>query len=400
MNGNGKTERAPYASIATILMSVLALIAGNALLNTLVPLRGKMEGFSSVTLGLLGSMFFAGMLAGTLLSPLFIRFIGHVKAYSVFAALAIIAALAFPLTNDPMVWIALRAVIGFAFAGLYSVIDGWVQGKAENENRGRLAAAYQFCHFLAVAAGQSLLLQADIATFSLFALAAILFAVSILPFSMTQTAPPAMPETAKLDIAWLVKSAPVSAVAAVGIGAANGAFWSMSPVFASAIGLNTAQLASFLTATIIGSAVAIMPLGRISDKMDRRILMGIMMLIAGCVEMVLTIFGRLPGWGMNILGFMLGTVVMTLYSVASAHANDRAGEGQSLIVGSGLLFLYSLGAIVGPTVAAYLMDRIGPQALFLFMAIVHSAILGVTILRIRSRGPAEEKTSAEASLPK
>jgi MFS family permease len=400
MTSNSSRNSAPYASIATILMSVLALISGNALLNTLVPLRGKMEGFSSTSLGLLGSMFFAGMLAGTLLSPSLIRFIGHVKAYGVFASLAIIAALAFPLTTEPTAWITYRAILGFAFAGLYGVIDGWVQGKAENENRGRLAAAYQFCHFLAVAVGQSLLLQADIATFSLFAFAAILFAISILPFSMTQTTPPSMPESARLDIPWLIRTAPVSVAAVVGIGAANGAFWSMSPVFASAIGLNTAQLASFLTATIIGSAVAIMPIGRISDKMDRRIVMAVMMLIAGCVELILTIFGRLPGWGMNVIGFMLGTVAMTLYSVASAHANDRAGEGQSLIVGSGLLFLYSIGAILGPTIAAYLMDRIGPQALFLFMAVVHAAVLAVTILRIRKRAPAEEKTSAEPSLPK
>jgi MFS family permease len=393
-------SRAPYASIATILMSVLALISGNALLNTLVPLRGKMEGFSSTSLGLLGSMFFAGMLAGTLLSSYLIRFIGHVKAYGVFASLAIVAALAFPLTTEPTAWIACRAILGFAFAGLYGVIDGWVQGKAENENRGRLAAAYQFCHFLAVALGQSLLVQADIATFSLFAIAAMLFAISILPFSMTQTEPPSMPESARLDIPWLIRTAPVSVAAAIGIGAANGAFWSMSPVFASTIGMSTAQLASFLTATIIGSAVAIMPIGRISDKMDRRIVMAVMMLIAGCVELTLTIFGRLPGWGMNVIGFMLGTVSMTLYSVASAHANDRAGEGQSLIVGSGLLFLYSIGAIIGPTVAAYLMDRIGPQALFLFMALVHGAMLAVTILRIRKRAPAEDKTSAEPSLPK
>jgi MFS family permease len=392
--------RTPYASIATILMSVLALIAGNALLNTLVPLRGKMEGFSSITLGLLGSVFFAGMLAGTLLSPAIIRYIGHVKAYAVFAALAIMVAIAYPLAIDSTLWIALRAVIGFAFAGLYSVIDGWVQGKAENENRGRLAAAYQFCHFLAVAAGQSLLVLADPATFSLFAIAGILFALSILPFSMTQTEPPSLPETARLDVAWLFNNAPVSAFAALGIGAAGGAFWSMTPVFASSMNLTVAQLASFLTATILGSAVAIMPIGRLSDTMDRRLVMAGMMLIAGCVEMLLAVLGRLPGWGMNLVGFMLGTVVMTLYSVASAHANDRAGEGQSLIVASSLLFLYSVGAIVGPSLAAYLMERIGPQALFLFMAVIHALMLAITILRIRSRPPAQERTNAEVTLPK
>ena len=394
------TPRSPYSAIAAILMSVLALIAGNALLNTLVPLRGKIEGFPSITLGLLGSLFFAGMLTGTLLSPFIIRRVGHVKAYGIFTSLAIVAAISYPLALDPGLWLVLRAIMGFAFAGLYSVIDGWVHGKAENEYRGRLAAAYQFVHFIAVAFGQTLLVLADPATFSLFAIAGILFAISIIPFSLSQTEPPALPETARLNIPWLLRNAPVSAVAATGIGAASGAFWSMTPVFASSVGMTTAQLASFLTATIIGSAVAIWPIGRLSDRMDRRLVLAGMMLAAGCFELILALFGRLPAWGMNGLGFLLGTVAMTMYSVMIAHANDRAGAGQSVTIASSLLFLYSIGAILGPSIAAALMERIGPQALFLHMAIVHAIMLGVTILRIRRRAPAMERTTAEVSLPK
>jgi MFS family permease len=391
--------RTPYSSIASILMSVLFLIAGNALLNTLVPLRGKLESFSSVTLGLLGSVFFAGMLAGTLLGPAIIRRVGHVKAYGIFAALAMIVAVAYPLAVDPTWWIILRGMIGFAFAGLYGVIDGWVQGKAENEYRGRLASAYQFVHFIAVAFGQTLLTFADPKGFSLFAIAGILFALSIIPFSLSRTEPPALPESAKLDLRWLFANAPVSAVAVTGIGAANGSFWSLAPVFGASVGLTTAQIAAFLTATILGSAVAIWPIGRISDRMDRRIVMAALMLAGGCVEMVLTIFGRLPGWGMGVIGFMLGTVVMTLFSVASAHANDRAESGQSVTIASGLLFLYSIGAIIGPTVAAFLMDCIGPQALFLFMALVHGTMLAVTILRMKRRPPAVERKASETALP-
>ena len=391
--------RTPYASIAAIMLSVLALIAGNALHNTLVPLRGKLEGFSSFQLGLLGSVFFAGMLAGTMLGPAIIRRVGHVKAYGIFAAIAIIVALAYPVFVDPTWWIVLRGLVGFAFAGLYGVIDGWVQGKAVNEYRGRLGSAYQFVHFVAVAVGQSLLPIADPMSFTLFTLIAMPFALSIIPFSLSRTEPPALPETARLELAWLFNNAPVSVAASICIGTANGSFWSLFPVFGVTMGLTNGQIASFLTATILGSAAAIWPIGRLSDRMDRRMVMAGLMLASACVELLLMTFGRLPVWGMYALGFMLGMVSMTIYSVAVAHANDRAIAEQSVTIASGLLFLYSIGAIAGPSIAASVMDRFGPTSLFLFMACIHALALAVAILRIRQRPPAAAKTESENAMP-
>jgi MFS family permease len=391
-------SRAPYAAIAAILMSVLALIAGNALHNTLIPLRGKLEGFPSITLGLLGSMFFAGMLAGTLLGPAIIRRVGHVKAYAIFAALAMIVAVAYPLSVTPYWWLFLRAVVGFAFAGLYGVIDGWVQGKADNEHRGRLGGAYQFVHFIAVGCGQMLLPVGDPMGFQLFVVVGMLFAASIIPFSLSQTEPPALPESARLEIGWLFRNAQVSAVAALGIGAANGSFWSLSPVFGAASGMTTGEIATFLTGTIMGSAAAVIPIGRYSDRHDRRLVMSAMIGVACVLELAIFIIGRLPGLGMAVAGFLIGTVGMTLYSVASAHANDRSDASHAITVASGLLFLYSVGAIIGPSLAAALMDRIGPQALFLFMAMVHALVLSVAIMRIRTRAPAMRR-EAETQVP-
>jgi MFS family permease len=391
-------SRAPYAAIAAILMSVLALIAGNALHNTLVPLRGKLEGFPSLTLGLLGSFFFAGMLAGTLLGPAIIRRVGHVKAYAIFAALAMMVAVAYPLSVSPGWWLFLRAVIGFAFAGLYSVIDGWVQGKAENEYRGRLGGAYQFVHFIAVACGQMLLPVADPKSFQLFVVVGMLFAASIIPFSLSRTEPPALPETARLEIGWLFRNARVSAVAALGIGAASGSFWSLAPVFGASSGMSPTDIATFLTGTILGSAAAVVPIGRYSDRTDRRIVMAVMMGVASVLELAIFFAGRLPGMGMAVAGFMIGTVVMTLYSVASAHANDRSDPAHAVTIASSLLFLYSIGAIMGPSLAAAMMERLGPQGLFLFMALVHGLMLGVALLRIRTRAPAVRRET-ETQVP-
>ncbi len=396
--------RTPYASIAAILVSVFALISGNALLNTLVPLRGKLESFPSLALGLLGSVFFAAMLVGTLVSPLVIKRIGYVRGYSAFASIGVAAALAFPLFIDPAWWIVLRAIMGFALAGLHGIIDGWVQGKADNENRGRMGAAYQFVHFLAAAMGQMLLNVAEPRTASLFILAALLFAVSTAPLLLARSEPPARPETARPELGWLLRNAPVSAVASLGVGAANGSFWALFPVFGVSTGLGNGQISAFLAATVIGSALAIWPIGRLSDRMDRRKVMAVLLLAAVVFEMGLMMIGaklgwaRL-GWAMGAFGFLIGTVAMTIYPIAISHASDRAGPERSVAIASGVLFYYCVGAILGPVTTIALMDWLGPQALFLFMAMTHLVVFAVALQRIRMRAPAANIALGEAGLP-
>jgi MFS family permease len=158
------------------------------------------------------------------------------------------------------------------------------------------------------------------------------------------------------------------------------------------------DIAVFLTATILGSATAVIPIGRYSDTTDRRRVMAAMIGVACALEIALFVAGRLPGFGMPVAGFMIGTVVMTLYSVASAHANDRSDPSHAVTIASSLLFLYSVGAVLGPIAASALMGRLGNQALFLFMAATHATMLAVAVLRMRTREPAIRRES-ETSVP-
>jgi MFS family permease len=390
---------APYASIAAVLASVLAFISGNALLNTLVPLRGKLENFPSLYLGLLGSVFFAMMLIGTLFCPLIIKRLGYVRAYCLFAITAVLVALAYPATVDPTIWVVLRGIIGFALAGLHSVIDGWVQGKAENENRGRMTAAYQFVHFTAASAGQLFINVADPRTASLFVLGAVLFSLSMVPLLLTRAEPPARPTTAKPELGWLLRNAPVAASASLGVGAANGSFWSLFPVFGVSVGLSNAQISAFLSVTVLGSALAVWPIGRLSDRMDRRAVMAMLILASATFELVLAVFGASLGWGMAAVCFLIGTVAMTIYPTALSHANDRAAAGRSVGIASSVLFFYCVGAIMGPLAAVTLMDHFGPPALFAFMVGVHLIVLAVAVLRIMQRPAAVDRTEIEPTVP-
>ncbi|MBL8590268.1 MAG: MFS transporter [Methylobacteriaceae bacterium] len=354
-----------------------------------MPLRAKIEGFSDVSIGLLGSVYFGGMLAGTLAAPAIVRWSGHIRAFTAFVAVAVVVVLLYPIAVKPAAWIGLRGVIGFAFAGLYAVIESWVNAKAENENRGRVYAVYQVVHFAGSASGQQFLGLEGAQSFALFSATAALFALALLPLSITQADPPGEPGSARVRIGWMSRMAPVAAAAAFLVGAANGSYWSLAPVYALQVGLAPGQVGVMMTATILGSALAVYPVGRLSDRFDRRLVL-VWCATAGAVVEAILVVARAPDFTMLLaLMFAIGATTMVLYSLAASHANDRVGPEHGVEIASALLFLYCAGAILFPTVSAWLVGRFGPPALFAQNACLHAALVVFTVWRmsIRTRAP-------------
>ena len=377
-----------YSAIAALLASVFLLIAGNGLVNTLVPLRASLEHFPPLAIGLMGSVYFGGMLAGTLAAPAVLRHTGHIRAFCAFISLAICTTLVLPVFVNPVAWIITRALLGFSFAGLYGVIDGWVSAKSTNENRGRLYGLYQIVNFGGSAVGQRLLVVDEPKSFALFSLVVGLFALAVLPLAFTKAEAPALPETARLRIVWLLGISPVGASTAFVVGAANGSFWTLSPLYGLGVGLTPETLSWFLTAVVAGSAVAVWPIARLSDRMDRRKLVVICSGLGALVEIALWQGGTLGPVLIPLLGFALGSAVMVLYTLAVAQTNDRAGPAQAVIVTSGLLFLYCTGAIIAPPVGSSLIAHFGPTTLFAMNAVLHGGLMLFTLWRIVARSQA------------
>lgn len=382
-------------SIGALLTSVFVLLAGNSVLNTMVPLRAKLEAFPPLVLGILGSAYFFGMLAGTLAAPAILGRAGFIRTFAACTAIAIAAALTYTLEVSPLVWAALRVLLGFAFAGLYGVIDSWVNVKASDANRGRVYALYQIVNFGGSAIGQQMPQFADPHGFRLFSLSAILLALAIVPLALTRTDPPSRPRSIRLNIRWLVRVSPIGAATVFVIGAANGAFFSLAPIFALELGGSPAAVSAFMTATVIGSALMVWPVGRLSDLYDRRILIAALSALGGAFELIL--WRDAGAVFLPLLGFGIGAATMVLYTLAIAHANDRAGIERVVEISSGLLFIYCIGAIVAPTVASELMDRFGAAALFGENALLHFGLAAFTLWRIFARSRAQPvRAEAEA----
>jgi MFS family permease len=368
-------------SIAALLLSVLLLIGGNSLVGVATPLRARIEGFPELTVGLLGSVYFAGMLAGTLAAPAIIRRGGHIRAFAAFVALAVVSVILMPVALFPWAWLACRELIGFVFAGLYAVIESWINAKATNANRGALYALYQIANFGASAGGQLALKPLGPEGFSSFAVAGALLALAIVPMAMTSVDPPAQPRSVRPRLIWLVRLAPLSCFAVLAAGAANGALFALGPVFAVEIGMTPTSVPLFTSSVVLGSALGVLPIALISDRVDRRLVMAAVMIAGAACEVALSRVAA-PGAWLIVLGFLVGLTTYSLYTLAVSLANDRGAAHDLVFISVGLLFIYCVAAIAAPAVASVLMKDFGPQMLFVQNAYVHMAIAGLALWRL------------------
>jgi MFS family permease len=381
--------RALYLAVLPVFAAIFLMLAGNGLLTTLVPLRSALEGFSQAEIGTIGSSYFLSMLVGTWAAPWIVMRSGHVRAFSAYAALAAVASLGFAIAVHPVLWAFFRGVIGFCFAGLYAIVESWLNVKASTVNRGRMLAVYNIVHFSGSATGQQVLRFADPKSFSLFSGAAAFLMMSLVPMAMTRAEAPPLPSRARLDVRGMLRATPIGAVGMVLVGLANGTFWSLVPAYVEALKVGPAAVASFMTAVIIGSAAAPYPLGRLSDLGDRRIVIAGVACAAVCVEVIFALWGNPPIPMLYVLGFGLGAFTPVIYPLVTAHTVDRMGSEKAVEISSTLLFLYCVGAMVGPLLASTLMTQFGPTMLFWHNAAVHGTLALFVAWRMLRRAAAQ-----------
>ena len=379
-----------YRSITAVLLSVLLVIMGQGVLNTIVPLAAKAYGYKEFELGLLSSAYFGGMLLGALVIPAAIRHAGHVRVFVAAIAICAITALTYTFASQAWFWILLRMLGGLSIAGLYATVESWLQGKSDNTSRGSVLAVYSIVQYIAWASGNVLLQFAQPTDFALFAATAICFCAGILPLTVAEQDPPERPQTPKLPFRWLFRTAPLGLIGTFLVGLNNGPMWSLSPVYASDLGLSSADVGTYMIMITIGSAVAQLPIGRLQDRFDRRIVAVILLALTSAVELTFYRYGsslsRNALFGLN---FMLGIVVSTQYYIFAALTNDRTGPSNAVGVAAVLLFSYCCGAVIGPNTAAALMALIGPAALHLHDSVIHATLALISLSQLlSSRRPA------------
>ena len=384
-----------FTSVGAILLSVAFMLLGSGLIGTLTPVRAHLEGFSSLAIGAMGSFYYVGFVVGCLAGPRLLARVGHIRTFSVAAALTSATVLLQPIFTTPAAWFADRAAFGFCAASLYMVIESWLNDRATNETRGRILSAYVIVNLGSLAVAQWFLLAAKPMGFQLFSLDAILYALCLIPVGLTRLPQPAPQPVPVLRIARLARAAPVGMAGIVTVGLANAAFWTLAPVYAQALGFSIRGVALFMSSFIVGGTLIQFPLGRFSDRFDRRWIIAGICIAASLGGVALALLGRVSGDHPGLLyplALFFGAAMLPLYSLSIAHANDRLPRGEFVEASASLLLVNAIFSIVGPFLAAFIIAHSAMPSLFFYTAGVHAAMAAFTILRITAVRAASDKT--------
>ena len=381
--------------ITALLFSTVIFLMGNGLVGTLLPLRANIEGFSNISIGALGAWYFAGFVAGCYGGPRLLSRVGHIRSFAVASALIAASIMMMPMWATQVSWFVLRGLMGLCTAIMFMGIESWLNDRATNETRGRILAIYIGANLSALLIGQWMLLLGLPSSFELFSVGAILYCLCVVPIGLTRLPAPQAPSVPQLNLARIFKAAPVGAAGCLTVGLANGAFWTLAPVYAQALGFTTRELALFMSVFIAGGAIVQWPLGRLSDGMDRRWIIAATCTAAAACGLVLGSAGQILASVPSLFYFVVfvfGAAALPLYSLSVAHANDRLPRAEFVEAAAGLLMINAVTSVPGPLFAAFVMAAAGPDALFLFTALAHAAMAFYAFTRIRVREPAPAET--------
>jgi MFS family permease len=384
--------RKQILSVGAILASVLILLVGSGLLGIITPIRAHLAGFSDPVIGIIGSAYYAGFVAGCFMGPRLLARVGHSRTFAVAAGLAAVTPLWQSLSFGEVSWIAARAVFGFASAGLYMTVESWLNDRATGDTRGRIFAAYMTVNYLGLVMGQWLFTAGHPSSYSLFSLSAIFYALCLIPVGLTRLPQPRAVEVPALRPLRLFKLAPVGVAGCVTVGLANAAVWTFAPIYASDHHLAKGMLSAFMNAFTLAGVLVQMPLGRLSDRMDRRKIIAAVALAAVGAGVALAAFGgKGPYWALGLVA-LFGLTNLPLYGLSVAHANDRLPREMFVEASATLLMLNALAAIIGPVLASAVTSRMGIAWLFVYTAAVQALFLVFVLTRLAIKSPPPEET--------
>ena len=360
-------------------------VAGSGLLSSSISLHAGEMGLPANVIGLIMASYFLGFIVGTYLCPRIIASVGHIRAFSVFAAIAATAAIAHALFFGIVAWVVLRLITGVCLAGLFMVVESWLNEQTANSIRGRVFAIYQVISLVSIAAGQWLLLLRPVNLSAPFLICGMLFALALVPIALGRESEPAPVARVRLDLQHLWSVSPLGVLGAFTAAVANSVFFALGPVFAATAGMTLTQLALFMTVVILGGVLLQWPIGHLSDRFDRRRIIFAVSVsaatLAGCAavtrEQVTALF--------YLSAFLYGGSTFCIYPLCIAHSNDHVRSRDFIKTASGLLLVYGAGATLGPALAGLVMGSLGSNAFFQFLMVAHGCLSIFIIYRIATR---------------
>lgn len=380
-----QTLRGLLAPVKSLLAGTVTFMAGNSLLGVVLPLRMQAADYSVALIGAIMAAYYLGLAYGGLKGKHVILRIGHIRAFSTFAALTAATCLAYDFFFHPAAWVILRVVNGFCIAGMTTSIESWLNERSSNATRGRVLGYYMLAFYLAIALGQTLVNVAPVGGSDHLMIASALVGLSLVPIAMTRLGEPNLGDLRVLGVKALFEASRVGVIGAGVAGILVGSFYALGVVFARQIGLGVSEAALFMSTVVIGGLAAQVPVGMLADRFDRRIVMSCMLIAVGTSWGLLSnsIANGLPLAALMVMALAFGGAISSVYPLCVAQTFDRLERKYYVAASGRLLMVYSIGATIGPLLASTLMSLYGPRSFFLFESAVAIAYALFVLVSIR-----------------
>lgn len=379
-----------------LLLGMLLLMIGNGLQGSLLGVRGAAAGFSAGTMSIVMAGYFAGFLLASRTVPGMIRRVGHVRVFAALGSFVSAVLILFPAVQDPIAWTLGRLVLGYCFCGVYVTAESWLNNAADNETRGQTLSAYMIVQMAGIIVSQALLVVPDVSGFLLFVIPSVLVSISFAPILLSISPTPAFESSKPMTLRELYGVSPLGMVGMFLLGGVFAAQFGMAAVYATEVGLKLTQISIFVASFYVGALVLQYPLGWVSDRVDRRWLI---MLVAACGAGA-AVLATISGGSFAVLvsaAFVIGGCSNPLYSLLIAYTNDFLNHEDMASASAGLLFVNGLGAIAGPLIIGWVMERAGPQGFFLLIFGLLALVSLYALYRMTQRAaPSVEDTGAYA----
>ena len=380
----------PFSAIATnwpLLLGMGVLMLGAGLQSTLLGVRATLEGFPTLVTGIVMSCYYVGYVLGTMIAPPLLRHAGHIRVFAALAAVASVAILVQGCFVNPWVWGPVRLASGLCFAGIYVVAESWLNDRANRSNRGRLFATYMLVLYGGLGAAQFLLIVSNPLAPAPFMLVSVLISLAMVPIVLSAQQVPERAAPRKVRLRELYRNSPLGVVGVTVSGMTSAIIFSMGPVYARLSGLETGGVAAFMAVSILAAVVTQYPVGRLSDRMDRRTVIAAVCTLATLVAGSIVAFPGMPHAVFLTLAALFSGLVLTLYSLSVSHVNDKLEPAQMVAASSALLLLNGSAAAVGPVLAGSLMTAFGPPAYFAALAALTGGLAIYDLWRKSKRRP-------------
>lgn len=370
-----------------LLLGMGVLMLGTGLQSTLLGLRATLEGFPTVVIGLIMSCYYVGYLLGTRIAPPLLHRLGHIRVFATLAAVSSAAILVQGCFVNPFTWGMMRMLSGVCLAGIYVVAESWLNDRATRANRGRLFAIYMGVLYVGLGAAQFLLVLANPRTQTPFMLVSVLISLAMVPIVVSSRPVPEHAVPQKVHLVDLYRNSPLGVVAIAVSGMISAFIFSMGPVYARLSGLETSGVATFMAVSILAAVVTQYPVGRLSDRMDRRTVIAAVCTLAAFVAGSIVAFPEMPHGVFLVFAALFSGFVLTLYSLSVSHVNDKLEPAQMVAASSAVLLLNGAAAAIGPVVAGSLMTAFGPRAYFAALATLTGGLAIYDLWRKARRRP-------------